>query len=692
MIKVVVMVLLLSAAVILGALFDVTSWLDQLWQWRANAPWRAAGLFFAVYVTVAALSIPGAAIMTLVGGALFGFLQGLALVSFASSVGALLAFLIARWLFRESLRQRYQEKYRQLEINFNRRGGAYLVSLRLVPVVPFFLVNLLFALLPIKPWRFYWLSQVAMLPGTMAYVYAGVGVASIDELSLAGILTPSLMGALCVLALLPHISGWVGTYLERRLLAKKFNRPKQFDYNLVAIGAGAGGLVSSYIGAATNAKVALIEKADMGGDCLNRGCVPSKSLLASAKQAKDLRKNGLAAPAAFERAKANWAKAIATIAPNDSVARYSDLGVSCYQGRGRLLSPWLVEITEAGQKRVISAKSVVLATGSRPALPAISGLDKVNYLNSDTIWQLQQLPERLVVIGAGAIACELGQAFARLGSQVTMLARSTVLSGEDRDIAEKVVESLKGDAIDIIERADIDRVDTQTVILTDGRELPFDQLLVAVGRQANTEDLGLEEIDVALGARGELLVDGARKTNIDSILGCGDVTGQNQFTHLAGHGAWYASVNALFGTFKTFREARPIRPKVIFTGTQLARVGLSETEAKAQGVAYELTEMDLSEVDRFIIEQQTGRLKILTRPGSDQILGVAIASEVAEHLIGEFITAMTHGLGLKKILATIHCYPSYQDANKLAAGKWQQAHKPEKIIMWLEKFHAWRRG
>lgn len=679
---------------------------ETIEQWQAERPVMTAVIFAAMYIVVAALSLPGAAVLTLIGGALFGLLWGLAIVSFASTIGATLAFLIARSVLHDWVQSRFSKHLSVINEGIKKDGGFYLFTLRLVPIFPFFVVNLAMALTPIKVTTFYWVSQIGMLAGTAVYVNAGTQLAQID--SLAGIVSPGLIASFLLLGLLPWLGKGLVSLLKRRRALAQFERPASFDNNLIVIGAGAAGLVSSYIAATVKAKVTLIEKHQMGGDCLNTGCVPSKALIRSARINRYLdraQEFGLAKVTDrrvdFAAVMARVQAVIAKVEPHDSVQRYTELGVDCLQGEAKIVSPWQVEVD--GKR--ISARHIIVASGGRPMTPDIPGLEAMSHVDSDSLWQITTLPERLLVMGGGPIGCELAQAFARLGSQVTMVVRSGLLPKEDTDVSEAVAERFRAEGIAVLEHCQVEAfkiiagektcVSLFSAVPNDDKKrhaIGFDQLLVATGRRANTDDLGFETVGIQRNSNGTVAVDKFMRTNCPTIYACGDVAGPYQFTHVASHQAWYASVNALFGCLKRFKVDYSVIPWVTFTDPEVARVGLSEREAAAQNIAYDLTRYGIDDLDRAIADSENhGFIKVLTKPGSDKILGVTIVGYHASELIAEYILAMKHGLGLNKILSTIHIYPTLSEANKYVAGEWKKARKPENLLAWVERFHSWRR-
>ena len=621
--------------------------------------------------------------------------------SFGSTLGATLAFLASRFLLRDALQARYGNRLKNFNAGISRDGGFYLFTVRLVPVVPFFVVNVLAGLTSLPTRTFYWVSQVGMLPGTVAYVFAGTQLAKIDSLS--GIVSPGLLGAFSLLGVLPLLMRKLTQWAAARRVYRRYRKPGRFDYNLIVIGAGSAGLVSAYIGSAVRAKVALIERHRMGGDCLNTGCIPSKALIRSARmvaEARDSQRFGIDNASVtfdFSTVMERVQSVVRQVEPHDSVERYTQLGVEVIHGDARIVSPWEVAV----DGRVISARSLIVATGARPLVPPIPGLEQVRYLTSDNLWGLRVLPKRLVVLGGGPIGCELAQCFARFGSEVTLVEMAPrLLPREDPDAADEVARGFTTERIRIATNHKALRVehdDETTTLICDvaGREVafPFDQILLALGRKANVEGFGLQEIGVTISPRGTVEADPLLRTNFPNIHVCGDVTGPYQFTHVAAHQAWYAAVNALLAPFWTFCADYRVIPWATFTDPEVARVGLSEDEAKQQGIAYEVTRYGIEDLDRAIADSAAhGFAKVLTVPGKDRILGATIVSEHAGDLLAEFVLAMKHGIGLNKILGTIHIYPTWAEANKYVAGAWKRNHAPQGLLRVAERFFRWQRG
>ena len=667
--------------------------------YRAH-PLQTATVYFAIYVAVTGLSLPGAAVMTLAGGAIFGLLWGTVIVSFASTIGATLAFLASRFLLRDWVQSKFGDKLKTFNDGVAKEGAFYLFALRLVPAFPFVAINLLMGLTPIRTWTYLWVSQLGMLAGTIVYVYAGTTLGEFR-------ISIELIAAFTLLGVFPLIAKKTLEAIKSRKVYARWPRPVHFDRNLVVIGAGSAGLVAAYIAAAVKAKVTLVEKHLMGGDCLNTGCVPSKALIRTTKllaQIRRAREFGIKSASAdfdFADVMERVQRIVKTIEPHDSVERYTSLGVECLQGEARITSPWTVEVNSSAGTQTLTTRAIVIAAGARPFVPPIPGIEEVGYVTSDTIWELRQLPRRLVVLGGGPIGSELTQCFARLGSQVTqveMLPR--IMIREDPEISDMVMQRFRQEGINVLvsHKANSFRIENGEKILIaehDGKDvrIPFDQLLCAVGRIANTTGYGLEELGIPVSRTRTVESNEFLQTIYPNIYACGDVAGPYQFTHTAAHQAWYAAVNALFGRFRRFKADYSVIPWATFTDPEVARVGLNETEAKEKNIPHEVTTYGLDDLDRAIADEEAhGVIKVLTAPGKDRILGATIAGEHAGDLLVEFITAMKHGIGLNRILGTIHIYPTLAEGNKFAAGVWKRAHAPQRLLRWVEKFHAWMRG
>jgi pyruvate/2-oxoglutarate dehydrogenase complex dihydrolipoamide dehydrogenase (E3) component/uncharacterized membrane protein YdjX (TVP38/TMEM64 family) len=660
-----------------------------------------AGYFF-IYVAVTALSIPGAAVMTLVAGALFGLWWGLLIVSFASTIGATLAMVIARWLFKQEVENRFKNQISTINKGIEKDGAFYLFTLRLVPAFPFFAINLAMALTSMNVITFFLVSQVGMLAGTFVFVNAGTELAQVKNLS--DVLSAGLLMSFVLLGVFPLLAKWFVDWVKAQRVYSGFEKPKSFDADMVVIGAGSGGLVAALIAATVKAKVTLIEKNKMGGDCLNTGCVPSKALIRSARHAydnsrgKSLGFSDSVIDVDFKAIMARVQRTIAEIEPHDSVERYQGLGVDVEIGEGEVVSPWHVCVNG----KTISTRNIVIASGAEPFVPPIENINSVDYLTSNNLWELQERPDKVVVLGGGPIGTELTQAFGRLGSQVTQVELlPNILPREDKEFSEMVQMQLETEGVNVLTGhkalSIVNEGKGSLLTVVDGegvkKAVPFDRLVVAVGRKANTSGFGLEELGVVLNPNGTVSVDDYLRTNFPNIYAIGDAAGPYQFTHTASHMAWFASVNALFGLFKKFKVDYSVIPWATFCSPEVARVGLNEQDACAQEIPYEVSTYDVADLDRAIVEEAAhGLVKVLTVPGKDKILGVTIAAEHAGELIGEFTLAMKHGIGLKKILGTIHIYPTFLEMNKFAASEWRKSHKPGWALVIAEKIHRWRRG
>jgi pyruvate/2-oxoglutarate dehydrogenase complex dihydrolipoamide dehydrogenase (E3) component/uncharacterized membrane protein YdjX (TVP38/TMEM64 family) len=676
---------------------------DAIEAWRAAHPLAASVAFLSIYVAVTALSLPGAALMTLAGGAVFGLVLGTVLASFAASMGATLALLTARFVLRDWVLTRFGDRLGAIDEGIRREGAFYLFALRLVPLFPFFVINLVMGLTAIRVRTFYWVSQLGMLPGTLVYVYAGT---QLGQFRISG----GLLVAFALLGLFPLLARRALAAIKARRVYARWPRPSKFDYNLVVIGAGSAGLVSAYIGAATRARVALIERDRMGGDCLNTGCVPSKALIRAARlnaQIARAHEFGIQATSQvdFAQAMQRVARVVQAVEPHDSVQRYTALGVECIRGNARLTSPWTVEVAGGADgkssPRILTARAIVIATGARAFVPPIPGLQQIGYLTSDTLWELRELPPRLVVLGGGPVGSELTQAFARLGSKVTqveMLPR--ILAREDTDVSQAITERFEREGIRVLTGHT-----AREFLIEGGRKImvaehggaevriEFDQVLVAVGRAPRTDGLGLEELGIVTGRGGTIQTDEFLRTKFPNITVCGDVAGPYQFTHTAAHQAWYAAVNGLFGRFRTFRADYRVIPWSTFVDPEVARVGVNEQEARERGLAHRVTVYFLADLDRAMADgEATGFVKVLTRPGTDRILGVTIVGAHAGDLMAEYVLAMKQNIGLNRILGTIHIYPTLAEANKNAAGEWRKAQVTLGQWTFLEAMQGWMRG
>lgn len=714
---------------------------QDLQAWYAHAPWTVRAAFFSLYFVLASAAVPGIVVLTLAGGAVLGFGWGLLLVSFASSLGATLTLLVVRHVLAESLPAYLgagmTRRLARMTEGLEREGVFYLLSLRLIPLVPFGAINVLMGLTRMPAWRFYLFSQLGMLPSTLIYLQAGSQLAALQSVSdvLQAHVAAVLIALACALAATPWLTRRVLAWLRRRAVAARWQRPARFDYNLIVIGGGAGGLVSAYVAAHAQARVALVEAGDMGGDCLNRGCVPSKALIQSARVAQQARQaQGFGVQTGpvrvdFAVVMQRVRSIIAAIAPNDSPERYRAMGVDVVQAYAYLVDPWTVELRRSGQaSERISARNIIVATGSQPAVPAIAGLQDSGYVTSDTLWDALEragaLPQRIAIVGGGPVGCELAQAFARLGAQVSLVESGPVLlSKEDADVSTLVQAALSAEGVRVFTGHQVLRCETwpqhagadKLIVLRqnsmrqsgssgglatpaaqdDEFAVPYDLLICATGRQARLRGFGLEDLGIASDTL--LHTDAYLQTLIPSIYAAGDVVGPYQFTHAAAHQAWYAAVNALLDGWGALRPDYSVLPTAVYVAPQVARVGLNEQQAQARGVAYAVTRFELAGLDRAVCDAALGAVpagfvKVLTVPGRDTLLGVSIVGEQAAELLAPYALAMRQGLGLKAILATIHTYPTLSESAKQVAGQWQRAHLPTAAMRWLRRWHRWRRG
>ena len=670
----------------------------ESWKGFVQERWLSSAIiFFVVYVSATALSFPGATLLTLLAGALFGIVWGVVIVSFASTLGATFAFLGTRYLFRDFVERRFGVFIQRMNQGLKTDGELFVLSLRLIPVVPFFVVNAVFGLTQISTLKFFFYSQLGMIPGTFLYVNAGQELGKLRSLN--GLLSPSVLISLTLLGIFPWLVRFGVLVMRNWQTYRLFPRPKSYDYNLIVIGAGAGGLVTSFIAAALKSKVLLIEKHLMGGDCLNYGCVPSKALLRSASAIHNIRHAGkfgieVSEPKInFEKIMGRVQSVIKKIAPHDSVERYTKMGVDCISGEAILRSPFEVEVN--GKK--ITTKNVVLATGAEPFIPQIPGLEETNVLTSETLWKLKELPRKLLVVGGGAMGCELAQAFGRLGSQVILVERSCfLLPRGDTEASAFIQKVFAEEHVQVLLSSEVISVSSNIATIRSASTemtVEFDKILFAIGRKARTQGFGLEQLGIELTDQKTIQHDEFLATRFPNIFVCGDCAGPYQLTHVAAHQAWYAAINALFSPFKKFKQDLRVIPSVIFTSPQIAQVGLTEAEAKDKKIEFQMHRYDLQDLDRAICDgDPRGFVKILVQAETGQIIGATIVSQNSGESISEIVLAMKHRIGIGKILETIHAYPTWAEANKYVAGKWKSANAPQLALKILEEFHSWRRG
>lgn len=665
-------------------------------------PAAAAGLFALAYVAVTALSLPLALWLTLAGGALFGHGIGIPLVALSATAGATLAFLAARHLLRDAVTRRFADRMAAIDRGVARDGWRYLLSLRLVPAIPFFAVNLAMGLTAM-PLRSYVVATfVGMLPATAIYVNAGVALGRLRSPS--DILTLPAAGSLVLLAALPWVARIGAGVLHRSRPAGRWTRPRRFDRNLIVIGAGAAGLVASLTAATARARVTLVEAGRMGGECLNTGCVPSKALLASARAAEAQRRGprfGLApAPVVvdFPAVMRRVAGVIAAIAPHDSAERYRSLGAEVLAGRARLVDPWTVEIAlAAGGTTRRSARHIVIATGSAPVVPAIEGLTTTPHVTTDTLWdrlaQMDAAPARMAILGGGAVGVELGQALQRLGSAVTLIeAGPRLLPREDPEAVALVTGRLEAEGVRILTEtralSAAPEGDGARIELAGpaGREsLRCDLLLVATGRRPRLDGIGLDDLGLDPADPGAWP---------ESLILAGDADGGPQLTHRAGASGWATAMRALAAPF--WRPAVPEDgvARVVFTDPELASCGLSEAEARARGLAVETTRFDLGTLDRALADGDgdgEGIVKVLTRAGSDRILGTTIVGPHASDLAGLVVLAMRRRIGLGALQSVPFAYPTYPEALGRTGGQWRLQRLSPRLLGLAQRWNDLRR-
>lgn len=706
-----IIILLILAILIAGFfLFDLHQYFDFSYikskqqiitDYFQTHPIKTAVIFFFIYIAVAGLSLPGATVLSILAGAIFGLPLGVFIVLLAATIGATIAFWFSRYIFHDFVQDRFGDKLQAINRGIEKDGAFYLFTLRLIPIFPYFIINIVMGLTPIRTLVFFITSLLGMFAGSIIFVNVGTQLADVE--SIDGILTPGIIFAFVLLAIFPWLAKKIVGIIKARRVYANFTKPKKFDRNLIVIGAGSAGLVSAYIAAAVKAKVTLIEKSKMGGDCLNTGCVPSKALIRSAKfisQVKRAEQYGcktIEIEFNFKDIMQRVHRVIKKIEPHDSVERYTKLGVECIQGDAILEDPWTVEVNG----KTLTSKNIILATGAKPFVPTIPGLDNIEYYTSDTIWNLTELPKQMVVLGGGPIGCELAQCFARFGAHVTQVEMMPrIMLHEDPDISNMVAESLSQDGVHILTdhtATGVVRNNDSNILICKHKgeniKIPFDVILIAVGRSANTQGVWDENLQIEISKNGKLELNELLQTNYPNIFACGDVASPYEFTHTAAHQAWYASVNALFGSFKKFRVDYSVIPWCTFTEPEVARVGLNEEDARKQNIEFEVTQYNISDLDRAIADEEAhGIVKVITPPKKDKILGVTIVGDHAGDLITEYISAMKHGLGLNKILGTIHIYPTLAEANKYAAGEWKKAHAPEKLLHWIKKYHDFQRN
>lgn len=480
----------------------------------------------------------------------------------------------------------------------------------------------------------------------------------------------------------------------------------KYNYNVIVIGGGSGGLVASLVASSLRAKILLIEKHKMGGDCLNTGCVPSKTFLKSARRVYEIQNSGKlgiksgSCEFEFSHIMERVQSVIKMIAPKDSKERYEGLGVKCVKGEAHFEG--LHTVRAAGQS--FTAKSFIIATGASPFVPPIQGLNQVDYLTSDTLWNLRKKPEKLVIIGGGPIGLEMAQGFNRLGISVTLVESAPQVMGrEDPDVAQWIGDKLKSEGVEILTSVKIEEVKKENGRATlhfrhqlQDKQIPFSHLLVATGRKASVRGLGLEGLGVRLTKNSTIETNGFMATNHSHIYACGDVTGPFPFTHSASYQGTLAAIHALFSPlsrlpFVNLKASYTGLPWCTYTDPEVARCGLNETMAREKNISHEVIYLPLKELDRALTDgREEGFIKILTKKDSDKILGMTAVGAEAGNWTGEFVLAINQNIGLNQILKTVHAYPTLTEAAPRVAALWKKQQTSEKALRLLQKFHKWR--
>jgi pyruvate/2-oxoglutarate dehydrogenase complex dihydrolipoamide dehydrogenase (E3) component/uncharacterized membrane protein YdjX (TVP38/TMEM64 family) len=691
--------------------FDVATFLNleyvkiryqDLELFEAENPFLSASLFFFLYVSVAALSIPGVLLMTLLSGAVFGFFKGFFLTSFASATGATIAFFISRFLLQDWVRSRFSFHFTSFMKSAEKDIDFYLFSLRMIPFFPFFLVNLLMGLTKISWKRFFLISQFGMATSSAVYVNAGAGLAQVASLS--DLLSLKLLLSFTLLGIFPLFSRWVVARYKNNRAYRGYSEPGSYDADLIVIGGGAGGLVTSIIAADAQAKVVLIEQDKQGGECLYTGCVPSKSIIRSSKIMSYLRRASefgiveVQGRIDFSSVMQRANEIIKKIEPHDSVERYQSLGVNCLKGTAIIKTPFLVQVGN----RKITTRTIVVASGSRPRIPVIEGSSEIVYLTSETIWSIDQLPGCFLIIGGGAMGCEFAQAFQNFGSNVIQIeSAERLLPKEDEEVSLVIQKRFIEIGIDVLVghrllkfKKDGNQKTAVVQRLSDGiiLNIAFDQVLYATGRIPNVENFGLEELGVEISPRGGIKVNARLQTNFRNIFAVGDVVGPLQHTNMASHQGFYAALNSVIGGPLQLAADHRVVPYATFTDPEIARVGLCELDAKMAGIAFDVSRYDLTKNDRLLTDGEAlGFVNVITAANSDEILGVTIVGHHASEQIAEFVFAMTHRMGLKSLSKVNHIYPTVSESNRLLASSWRRQHIHKNIRTILAYFLKIRR-
>lgn len=663
-------------------------------------PWWAGSIFFAAYVGLTVMSFPGTVILTLLAGALFGLVGGTLMVSFASNIGALIAMLISRFLLRDWVQKRFAKQIASINRGLDRDGSFYLFSLRLIPLVPFVLLNPALGLTRVGFWTFWWTTQLGMLPGNAIYVNAGRQLARIREIS--DILSPSMIGTLVLLAVFPLAATKLLTLYKARKIYRGWQKPKRFEYNLLVIGGGSGGLAAARIAASMEARVALVEANQLGGAALHSGNVPARALLRAANLNQAVQMGEI--PGARMQAEADFADVMQKVRSTLEAAQgrlsaesCKAMGVELIRGQARVTSPWTVQVGD----RSISSRALVIATGSQPIIPPIAGIDAVEPLTCENVWQLQERPDRLLILGGESAACEMAQAFQRLGCQVTLaVEHDMLLEQAEPEARQAVQEALTADGVQVLLNASPERFevmpDERRLVCRvgdEGRTLPFDQVLLALGRRAQLSGLDLDGLKLNYTDDGSLEVDEYLATRYPNIYAVGAVAGPDSSVQRARHHAWYAAANGLFSGLRRQMVSDRVVPRVTFTSPEIASVGLTEAQAKLAEMDYEVTKLNLDSLQAAQIGSgRAGFVKMLTERGRDRIIGVTLVGDGASESLAVFVLAMKHKLGLNKLRRTVHINPTLAEASLAVAEAWRRAHLSKHPHRWAARLHRWRLG
>ena len=671
-----------------------------------------AVVFFVAYVVATVAFVPGS-ILTVGAGFVFGAWWGTALVSVSSTVGALAAFFVGRYFARGWVKRTVADKPRFKALFRAMETDAFKIVLlaRLVPLLPFNLLNYAFGVTDVD-WRKYLAaSWLGMLPATFAYVYAGAAAGTLARAATEQAPPDWATWGLWALGAGAVVTGtWLVTKRARAELSSALadNEPPrevpdsrdrlieprdEFDeeltanthppdrvnpvaegtYNLVVIGGGTAGLVAAAGAAMLGARVALVERSHLGGDCLVHGCVPSKALLSAAGVME------------FSEAMRRMRRLRAKISHHDSAERFTDLGVEVHFGDARFLDERSVAV--GGQR--LRFQKAVIATGSRPAVPDIPGLSGLEYLTNETVFELEELPESLVVIGGGPIGCELAQAFARFGCRVTLLEREEhILPSEDPQAAKLVARALQNDGVELMTSATVTEAREGVLTLDDGAKLRADAVLVAVGRVPSVEGLGLDHAGVEFDGRG-VKVDDRLRTSQKHIFASGDVASSLKFTHVADAMSKIVLRNALFFGRQKFSDV--VVPRVTYTDPELAHVGLSEREARAKGMDVDVMEYDFEDLDRAILEEAPGLARVILKRGTDEILGASVVARSAGEMITQYTLAIKKGLGLATLSHVVQPYPTQAEGLKKPADEYNRGRLKPWMKRWLQRWFEWRR-